>query len=416
MNPHLLPAHPKLHDSTQSQIQQDFERFANAGLPSDLERYLLDRYGLDVSSTYAGLPLKNPWGKGSGQLSMKPGQILDAATAGLGFVVLKTVIAEDKTGDRSMSAWSIPEAKMVVEPIIGHSGESGWTVTWNGRGWPGQLADYLQLVSEASQIGHDHAMPVIPSVKYHLPGPTELTWRTAEYQHTTQAILEVMSPGKVAIEKDFSPTLAGSDRATVRNTILNWLQTIPQLIRASASNRDLAVVLKLFNAVDDDSFQLDMLDKVQAPDGPDAIVYANRLFNPTKTFMGKTGLAYGGPDLSDRNLRTLSAWRASTAAPALRPISATGNIHSGRLAAEYLLRGCTSFQIHTFFQLPNSEFRMTVGSRLERAIHQLYFDPHEGFVAWMLHLARLRGQGGASVLEMARWSTLEAPTVQDLIG
>ena len=35
---------------------------------------------------------------------------------------------------------------------------------------------------------------------------------------------------------------------------------------------------------------------------PDFIVYANRLFDPNREFDGERGVAYGGPDLSARNL------------------------------------------------------------------------------------------------------------------
>ena len=88
---------------------------------------------------------------------------------------------------------------------------------------------------------------------------------------------------------------------------------------------------------------------------PDFLVHANRLFDPDRVFEGHRGIAYGGPDLSDRNLRLLSSLRAGQDSGAIpRPaieISGTGDITSGRMAVEYALRGCTSFQLHTFFQL-----------------------------------------------------------------
>jgi hypothetical protein len=71
------------------------------------------------------------------------------------------------------------------------------------------------------------------------------------------------------------------------------------------------------------------------------------------------------------------------------PISATGNIVSGRIAAEYLLRGASSFQIHTFFQLPSGEYTMKTGGKTARALLELYFHPAEGLLAWLLHLRRL---------------------------
>jgi hypothetical protein len=70
------------------------------------------------------------------------------------------------------------------------------------------------------------------------------------------------------------------------------------------------------------------------------------------------------------------------------PISATGDIGSGRMAAEYLLTGASTFQMHTFFQLPNGEYRMRGGGKTERALHELYFNPERGFIACLLRLRR----------------------------
>lgn len=62
---------------------------------------------------------------------------------------------------------------------------------------------------------------------------------------------------------------------------------------------------------------------------------------------------------------------------------------SGRIAAEYLLRGSSSFQMHTFFQLPSGEYSMKTGGKTARALLELYFHPDEGLLAWLLHLRRL---------------------------
>src|SRR5262249_30603400 len=156
--------------------------------------------------------------------------------------------------------------------------------------------------------------------------------------------------------KDFSPTLAGSDRAEQRAVVLGWLDRVPGLIRRAAGADAVRVGLKLFNSLEGDDFQLAILAAVHGGARPDYLVHANGLFDPDRDFEGRRGVAYGGPDLSDRNLRLLSALRASQALGEIDPspleISATGDITSGRIAVEYALRGCTSFQIHTMFQLP----------------------------------------------------------------
>ena len=469
-------------ESVRKKVQRDYERFAKTGLPTSLEQYLLDEYDLDVTAEYAGFPIKNPWGKASGQLSMTARQVEEDVAAGLGFVVLKTVIAQDERGEQSMSAWAIQEARMVAEPIVGQSGEPGWTITWKGRGWWQSFEAYLQLIREARQIAADSDTLIVPSCKYHLPSPTESEWRVGEYDFTTAKLLEAWQPSgsPMPLEKDFSPTLAGSDLAGAKAKILEWLRVVPKLIHDSAARSGLGQVrvgMKLFNALFDDGFQLEMLDAIHgaAADRPEFFIYANRLFDPHREFDGQRGVAYGGPDLSDRNLRVLDQWlskptrsvsegaalqlrpngadisqpRASdhwerrpgsednmpsqalkgrhqttepkSVAPSglqdfgttseprampwagistplwgwdrqnVLPWSATGNITTGKMAVEYLRRGATSFQLHTFIQLPAEHYSMKVGNRTQRALHELYFHPQSGFVVWLHHLANQLG-------------------------
>ena len=403
-------------DSVRQRVQRDYERFAKSGLPTSLEQYLLDEYDLDVTAEYAGFPIKNPWGKASGQLSMTARQVEEDVAAGLGFVVLKTVIAQDEQGGQSMAAWAIPEARMVAEPIVGQSGEAGWTITWKGRGWWQPFEAYLQLIRDARRIADSTGTLIVPSCKYHLPSPNEPEWRVGEYDFTTAKMLEAWQPdaSPMPLEKDFSPTLAGSDRAAAQAKILEWLRVVPKLVRDSAAKSGLGEVrvgMKLFNALFDDGFQLEMLDAIHGDkaERPDFFIYANRLFDPNREFDGQRGVAYGGPDLSDRNLRVLDQWqekltrsasegfageRMPEPSLALRvslPWSATGNITTGRMAVEYLRRGATSFQLHTFFQLPAEQYAMKFGSRTQRALHELHFHPQTGFVVWLHHLASQRG-------------------------
>jgi len=389
----------EIDSAARSALAGDYERFAN-GLPPSLEDYVRDRYAINLSSEYGGLPIKNPFGKASGQLSLNVSQVRNDAEAGLGFVVLKTIIAEDEHGAQSMSEWAIHETRMIVERITGASGREGWTVTWKGRGWYDTFEKYLEFFGEALRIGQDVDMPVVPSCKYHLPRSDEVEWKLGEYEYTTRRLLDVWQrhgpPGfDMPIEKDFSPTLAGSDRAAQKHIILQWLTRVTGFMRRATPIR-IKVGLKLFNAVVDDAFQLEMLRAInegcEAEDVPDFLVYGNRLFDPERVFEGVSGVAYGGPDLSERNLDVLGNMRALEQIGQIPicpcPISATGNIVSGRIAAEYLLRGASSFQMHTYFQLPSSEYKMTTGSKTARALHELYFQPQEGLLAWLLHLRR----------------------------
>jgi dihydroorotate dehydrogenase len=427
--PHLLPTRPDVPSEIVRQVQLDHDRFAVHGLPADLDRYLLETYRLDVTASYAGMPLRNPWGKGSGQLSLNRAQVEEAALAKLGLVVLKTVIAHDSSGHQSMSAWAIKESQMVAHPITSPlTGATGWTITWKGRGWWQTFDEYLELVRAGCEIGKASQMLVVPSVKYHLPAPGETSWRYDEYVETTRALLaayqEPQAPGPVVmpLEKDFSPTLAGSDRASQRAMVLEWLTQVPGMIRSAAADAGLVRVgLKLFNSLDDDTFQLAMLAAVHGDCRPDFLVYANRLFDPDRVFESTRGVAYGGPDLSDRNLRLLSALRLAQSRGEIdrAPLdySATGDVSSGKIAVEYALRGCSSFQIHTLFQLPASEYAMRVGTKVQRALHRLYFDPADGFIVWLLHAARrlqLAEPGQVRFLDLVRRGAASALTRRDL--
>jgi hypothetical protein len=180
-----------------------------------------------------------------------------------------------------------------------------------------------------------------------------------------------------------------------------------------------SVGLKLFNTLFEDSFQVQMLEAIHAvPPGEeraDFLIYANRLFDPVKQFEDRVGVAYGGPDLSDRNLAILERFLSARASlqptvagqngsVMMLPLSASGNIHTGRIAAEYLLRGASSFQMHTLFQLPDSEFTMRAGSKTEKALHRLLFHSEDGFLAWILDLRERFGwKREANVLEIAEW-------------
>jgi dihydroorotate dehydrogenase len=421
-NPHLLPHKLDIPADTKSRLVEDFARFASLGLPDDVASYARDTYDVDLTASYAGRVLKNPFGLGSGQLSMRIGQVTEAIDAGLGVVVLKTVIAEDRQGEQTMRAWAIKAPRMKVEPIVSDAtGARGWTVTWRGRGWSDSLAEYLQLVESSTHLAQERGVPVIPSVKFHLPASSAEEWRIDEYAETLSRLYEASTRGGAStliVEKDFSPTLAGSDRAAARATILRWLQQVPQLIRTHSPG-PVTVGLKIFNALFDDAFQLELLRAAHAPGGADYLIYANRLFDPDRQFDGQKGVAYGGPDLSDRNLRALSLFRAGQAESASSPtpveISGTGDISSGKMAVEYALRGCTSFQLHTYFQLPSECYAMKRGGKIERSLHSLIFDPSRGFIAWILHAA---GRLGIEprLLDLARLGATVDPRELAAVG
>jgi hypothetical protein len=293
---------------------------------------------------------------------------------------LKTVIAEDETGSQSMAAWAIHETRMTVERRSAADGRDGWTVTWKGRGWDRPFAEYLTLVRAARDLTRAGTLLCVPSVKYHLPRLAE-PFRESEYRFTTRALAEAWGEPPLLLEKDFSPTLAGDALADDRAQILRWLREVPSQIRAAAPP-PARLALKVMNARHDDAFQLEMLD---AASGADTLVVFNRMFDAER------GVAYGGWDLSDRNLRVLDHLTpgATQGSPGKPDLCGSGNICSGRMILEYARRGCSAVQLHTFFQLPLTEYPATQGSRTQRALHTLVFHPTEGLVAGLLELEEL---------------------------
>jgi hypothetical protein len=378
-------------------LEAEFERFRH-GMPADLRGHCLDLYGIDLSASYAGTPIPHPFGKASGQLSLSAGQVRRDADGGLAFVVLKTVIAQDEQGAQGMAAWAIPETRMHVERIVGKQGTPGWTVTWKGRGWHESFDAYGRFFGEALEAAP--ALPIVPSAKYHLPGAGETDYRDAEYRHTTRALQAVWAgrrPGPMPLEFDFSPTLAGDDRSAECERVLGWLRAVPGLVRAAAVPPGVTLGVKVMNARFDLEFQVEMVRALadEAGGAPEFLVYANRLFDPEREVGGVRGAAFGGPDLSRRNLDALERIERAAAAGRIRgpvpPISGTGDILTGRMAAEYGLRGASSCQMHTVFQLPDTEFAAATRNKTAAVLHHLLFHPNTGLLACLLHLREVVG-------------------------
>ena len=362
-------------------LAADFERFRDE-LPGDFPDYVREAYKIDLTARYLGQTLPHPIGKGSGQLSLNERQLEEDATAGLAFVVLKTLIAQDAAGVRSMAAWAVHETKMKVERRVVGGADRGWTVTWKGRGWDRSLDDYLALVRVGRDLTRAGALLVLPSVKYHLPR-LGVPFVETEYRFTTAALADAWGEAPLLLEKDFSPTLAGDALAEDQAQILRWLRETPRLIRR-VSPIGTRVSVKLMNARFADDFQHEMM---LAAAGADALVCFNRLFDVEQ------GVAYGGIDLLERNLRILRSFSrlgGGPDQPSFPGLCGTGGISSGRDVLAYAQAGCEAVQLHTYFQLPLDEYSARSGSRTQRALHQLVFHPQSGLLA---ELWRLEQQG-----------------------
>lgn len=364
---------------TRALLAADFERFKD-GLPRDFPALVRERYQIDLTARYMGETLPHPIGKGSGQLSLNEKQLAEDASAGLAFAILKTVIAQDEAGVQSMAAWAVHETKMRVEKRRTADGREGWTVTWKGRGWDRSFEDYLSLVRAGRDLTRAGALLVIPSVKYHLPRLGE-PFGESEYRFTTTRLAEIWGAPPLLLEKDFSPTLAGDALADDRRQILRWLHDVPRLIRET-SPMPVRVALKLMNARFEEGFQHEMM---RAGALADALVVFNRLYDP------ELGVAYGGLDLIERNLRVLGSVSLSNSEVGQAPmpgLCGTGAIGTGRAVLAYALAGCEAVQLHTAFQLPLDEYSARKGTRTQRLLHQLVFHPEDGMIAELWNLER----------------------------
>ncbi len=193
-----------------AELERDFRRFQRE-LPPGFPGHVRETYGIDLTARYLGETVPHPIGKGSGQLSLNEAQLAADAEAGLAFVVLKTVIAQDEAGTQSMAAWAIHETKMKLEQRRAASGRTGWTVTWKGRGWDRTLDEYLALVRAGRDLMRAGSLLVVPSVKYHLPRLEE-PFRDAEYRYTTRRLVDGWGQPPLLVEKDFSPAASAARR------------------------------------------------------------------------------------------------------------------------------------------------------------------------------------------------------------
>lgn len=395
-NIYLLPEKLKYSCELKEKLYKDYQRFSRE-FPENVESYILEEYNLDISSKFGNRIIKNPFGKASGQLSTNISQVKKDVDAGLGFIVLKTVIAENEESYSEMEDWKVDAPWMKVEKIISKSCQEGWTVTWKGRGWSKSFQDYLDFFEKSLEVTKTKDILLIPSCQYHLPDKNG-EFNEREYEYTTRKLQQSWQkvyPGvNMLLEQDLSPTLLAK---TLKNKeqFYYWLKESSTMIKKAVNNKELLLGLKLLNAPFSDNFQVEMLQYVANKSPVDWLTCFNRLFDPKKEFRGKKGVAYGGFDLSDRNLKVLTKFRVlEKRAGDLKkdiPLSATGNIQSGKMMIEYALRGCKNGQIHTFFQLPAGEYKMKNGSHSLRALHELLFNPENGLLASMIYTGNKYG-------------------------
>ncbi len=382
MTAYILPDTLEVDSTFAKMVVKDYEVFGDEGMPSQIEEYILQKYRIDISSTFAGVRIRNPYGKASGQLSMNIDQVKTDVSDGLGFIVLKTVVAQDSMGNSTMKEWKIDRPQMRVDKIVSKSGKKGWSVSWDGRGWTGSLEEYLEFYKEAYDLGNRNNVPIAASCQFHMPEKGE-EFNEEEYRYTgeqfSKAFRETVGDLPHILEVDFSPTLNMKVGVESKDNVLRWFKEVPRLVRRFV-REDFVLGIKVFNTIHGREFQREII-RVLLNDLEriNYIVTFNRLFDE------KRGRAYGGYDLSDNNILILDSLKSEILDSKKRgvTISGTGNICSGKMMVEYALRGATNGQCHTFFQIPIEEYRMRNGSRTRKALHHLIFHPKEGLLIAM---------------------------------
>jgi hypothetical protein len=387
-NPELLKILDRISidGSTAEALHGDFA-FADPMPSDDLNHAVRRKYGVDLSGSYAGIITGHPFGKASGQLSLSEKHVASDRQNGLSFTVLKSAVGVTEDGEVGIDEWRRSAPKMVTERRVAGDGREGWTVTWKGRGWDRSYQAYVELYEKSLRGNPGYV--VIPSLMVDVNDRARATEQVAYCAGKLVEIHNTVSPGwDFLIEIDISPTLTLLTDKDNRKSFVDFVTTSVAAFRDGLPGSGKFIV-KLPNAGYGAEYQLEMVKASleSAGDKLAGTIIGNRLFDRSTTFEGQTGIAYGGWDLSNANLATLDIMIPKD----MRiPLVGTGNICSGRMMAEYGLRGCTSGQIHTFFQLPPDAYRAPTGEggRIWRALRQLVFDTSDGLISVMLKLEK----------------------------
>lgn len=366
-----------------SDLQADFE-CAEPLNAEQLHDYVLGKYDVDLRASYSCVPLFHPFGKAAGQLSMSPAHVVSDKENGLSFTVLKSAVGVTEYGDVGISDWQKSAPKMVAEKRTSLDGRLGWTVTWKGRGWDKGFEKYVELYDES--LRQNPGYPVFPSLMVDV---TNADRAVAQARYCISRLMDAHHKNncrhEFLIEIDISPTLnllPGADddvifESFVRTSVMAFREGLKgggkSIVKLPNANRGAEFQLRLFNA----SLQ-------EGSESIAGVIVGNRLFDKIREFEGQRGVAYGGYDLSNANLATLDLIHSTGIKI---PLIGTGNICSGEMMFEYMKRGCTCGQIHTFLQLPTYGYRASTGqgSRTWRALRELLFHPEDGLVKMILN-------------------------------
>ncbi len=335
-----LPRELNLTLRQRERLERLWRRFAREPLPPDLPGIISEQFGVDLGGQYGARSLANPFMVASGDLTVCSDQVEKAFEAGWGGVVLKTAAVEDASGRCDLGHLRRSARPPISRYAPGDSLRARPVLRWDGRLFPGAIAEYAQVVREAANLADDFGAAVAASLAGPMPtgedDPCLDAWR-----HTA-ALLRAC--GINAIEITFEP------------------------------------LEKTGGALPPDG----MRHVLAAMGGAEVVARP-----PGGALSGLTcaaGVTAHGPDVA-------------VASAAGFAVSTVGGVYTGLRALEHILAGALSVQVYSF--LAGKVLRPVKRSlsKHEQVLYKLMLDPADGLVAGMLHL--LNSAGVSSVREAA---------------
>jgi hypothetical protein len=380
----LLPIQLEVPAAQRSRLERDYALYATDEMPSAWEDLLREDYGLEVGARFAGLPTRNPFGLAGGPLCRNLLQVREASEGGLGFATLIGARVRDEAGASMVQDWRGLESEVALEERDGER-----SLAWVECGWYDNLEVYAEFLRTALEVAGRRRMPVIPAVRVGVNARGQAS--PAEAKYTVRLLQEVWHGAHpdqpMPLEVEVLPEVRGLPPARKKESLLRAFRGVAGFLRASSEHpKYLRAGLKLGAAPFDAAFQARALEAaLGAADQPAFLVLFDRLRRFERRRGGRRAISFGGAELARRNFAALD--RVGRAVE----FSALGDVTTGRRMVEYALRGATSGQMHTIFQLPESAYRRKTGNRVDKALHELVFHPVHGLAAAMLHVKARSG-------------------------
>ncbi len=334
----------------------------------EFEEKIKETTGIDLSSRYGNVHLKNPILVAPGQLTRTGKQIFQIKEANFAGCVLKSVVGEDENGNCSMILYRNPPTylKNVYDDF--DVDKKFPIIHWDGKADTRNLTRYLKFARSAFKYEEENKFLIIASLLCHLPFPDEEI-KKEEWVFTTKKLYET---GARIFEIDFCPRLRKEDKKMEKENILRWYREIPGIVKSVAP--DISVFPKILNLDYGTDFQIEMV-KAAVEGNSDGVVIGNRIYK--KEFDS----AHGGKELKERNIQQIK--EVKKIFPNLS-ISGTGGVYTGKDILDYIEAGADNIQLLSFLMGKTSINFEIEGTKFEKVFYYLLFDEKTGLLPVML--------------------------------